>query len=196
MRALTPRQNRALAIALLAGSVLALGAMVAVPTWLLHARYDRAIEDFSDRLARYRRVAALRPQIEDSIKAVEAHAGRQYYLKSASPGSAAAELQGLVTRIAEANKGRIMSSQALPAKEDGKGGEPVKAATTMQLNASITSLLAILHAIETHHPYLFVEQLTVRAGQGRGYRPAPGVEPDYVVQITVAGYGPPAGGKP
>ena len=196
MRPLTPRQSRALALALLAGSVLALAAAIAVPTWLLHQRYDRAIEDFSDRLARYRRVASLRPQIEDSIKAVEARASRQYYLKSSSPGSAAAELQGLVTKIAEANKGRVMSSQALPGKDEGKGGEAVKAATMMQLNASITSLLAILHAIDIHHPYLFVEQITVRAGQGRGYRPTPGVEPEYVVQITVAGYGPPAGGKP
>ena len=193
---LTPRQSRTLALVLLLLVVSAAVAAVAFPTWLLHKHYDSYLEDYTDRLKRYRRVAALRPAIETELKAVEARAGRQYYLKGASPASSAAELQGLVTGIIETNKGRITSSQALPAKEDGKTAGPAKATISVQMNASIIPLLLILHTLETTQPYLFVDQLSVRANQGRTYRPVVAVEPEYVVQFRVSGFALAGGGKP
>lgn len=193
---LSPMQSRALALALLLLVISAAVAAVAVPTWLLHARYDGYLEDYTDRLKRYRRVAAMRPAIEEGMKAVESSAGRQTYLKGASPAASAAELQGLVTRIVETNNGRIISSQALPAKAEGKAAEPAKAAISILMNATIGSLRVILHALETNQPYLFVDQLTVRAGQGRVYKPVPGVEPEFQVQLTVSGFAPAGGGKP
>lgn len=193
---LSPLQSRALAVSLLVLVILAAVAAVAFPTWLLHKRYDSYLEDYTDRLKRYRRVAALRPAIEEAMKAAEARAGRQSYLKGSSPASAAAELQGVVTRIIETNNGRIISSQALPAKADGKTTEPAKAAISILMNATIRSQLLILHALETNQPYLFVDQLTVRAGQGRVYKPVPGVEPEFQVQLTVSGFAPAGGVKP
>ena len=193
---LTPRQSRALALSLLLLVVSAAVAAVALPTWLLHERYDSYLEDYTDRLQRYRRVEALRPAIEEATKAVEARAGRQYYLKAASTALSAAELQGSVTRIIETHKGRIASSQALPGKEDGKATEPVKVAISVQMSSSIVSLLLILHSLETSQPYLFVDQLIVSANQGRGYKPVPGVQPEYVVQLTVSGFALAGGGKP
>lgn len=193
---LSPVQSRALALSLLLLVILAALATIAVPTWLLHKRYDSYLDDYTDRLKRYRRVEALRPAIEEGIKAVEARAGRQNYLKGSSSASAAAELQGLVTKIIESNNGRIISSQAVPAKAEGKTAEPAKAAISIQMNATIGSLLSILHALETNQPYFFVDQLTVRAGQGRVYKPVPGVEPEYQVQLTVSGFALTTGGKP
>jgi hypothetical protein len=64
------------------------------------------------------------------------------------------------------------------------------------MSASIAPLLLILHALETSQPYLFVDQLTVQANQGRGYKPVPGVEPEYVVSLTVFGFAPAGSGKP
>jgi len=197
---LSPRQSRALAVLLLLLVIGAVVAAIAIPTWLLNEQYDSTLEDYTDRLKRYRRVVALRPAIEDAIKTVEARAGRQYYLKSASPALSAAELQGLVTKIIETNQGKIAASQALPAKEAakeaGKAAEPVKVTISVQMSASIVPLLLILHTLETSQPYLFVDQLTVQANQGRGYRPVPGVEPEYVVSLTVFGFAPAGSGKP
>jgi general secretion pathway protein M len=195
-RRLSPAQSRAAALLLLLLVVSAAVAAIALPAWLLQQRYDSYLEDYTDRLARYRRVAALRPAIEKEVKAVETRAGRQYYLKGASPASAAAELQQLVTGIIETNKGRITGSQALPAKEDGKTSGPAKATISVQMNASIIPLLGILHTLETTRPYLFVDQLSVRANQGRTYRPVVGVEPEYAVQFRVSGYALAGGGKP
>lgn len=193
---LSPGQSRALAALLLLLVVSAAVAGVALPVWLLNQRYDSALEDYTDRLARYQRVVALRPAIEEAIKTVEARAGHQYYLKPASPALSAAELQGLVTRIIETHRGRIAASQALPAKEDGQAAEPVKVAISVQMIASIVPLLMILHTLEASQPYLFVDQLTVQANQGRGYKPVPGVEPEYVVSLTVFGFAPAGSGKP
>ena len=195
-RRLSPAQSRALALLLLLLVISAAVAAVALPTRLLHQRYDSYLEDYTDRLRRYRRVAALRPAIEKEIKAVEARAGRQYYLKGASPASSAAELQGLVTRIIETHNGKINSSQALPAKTDGKTAGPARATISVQMNASIIPLLLILHTLETTQPYLFVDQLAVRATQGRAYRPVAGVQPEYVVQLRVSGFALAEGGKP
>lgn len=142
------------------------------------------------------RVAALRPAIEEGIKAVEARAGRQNYLKGASPASAAAELQGLVTRIIETNDGRITSSQALPAKAGGKTVGPGKVAISILMNATIDSLLRIVYTLETTEPYLFLDQLTVRVGQGRLNQSIPRVGPEYQVQLTVSGFTLAGGGKP
>jgi len=192
---LTPSQSRALALLLLLLAVALAVAAVALPTWLLNEQYNGVLDDYFDRLKRYRRVAALRPAIEEATKSVEERAGRQYYLKAASPALSAAELQGLVTKIIETNSGKIASSQALPSKEDGKPGEPAKVTISVQMSASITSLLVILHAVETSQPYLFVDQLTVSANQGRGYRAVPGVYPEYMVQLTVSAFAAAGGGK-
>lgn len=185
---LSAAQSRALAVALLL-VVLAAGlALVAIPTWLLHKRYDHYLEDYTDRLKRYQRIAALRPAIDEATKSVETRGSRQYYLKGSSPALAAAELQGLVTKIIESHGGKIASSQALPVKDEGRPGEPPKVAMTVQMHASTGALQQILHVFETGQPYLFIDQLTVRASQGRAYKPAPGVEPEFVVQLTVSGF--------
>ena len=193
---LPPRQSRALAVALLIVVVSAVVAGVAVPAWLLNQRYDSTLENQTDRLKRYVGMVGLRPEIEQAIRAVEARDARQYYFKAASPALSAAELQALVTRIIETHHGRIAGSQALTAKEDGKAGEPVRVAISVQMSASITPLLMILHTLETSKPYLFVDQLTVQANQGRNYKPAPGVEPEYLVSFTVFGFAPAKGNKP
>jgi hypothetical protein len=193
---LSPGQSRTLALLLLLLAISLVVAAFALPAWLLNQHYDRHLEDATDRLNRYHRVSSLRPAIEEAVKEVEARAGRQYYLKAASPALSAAEMQGLVTRIIETHKGKIASSQALPAKEDAKAAEPAKVAISVQMSASIVPLLLILHTLETSQPYLFVEQLTVNATQGRGYRPVAGVEPEYLVSLTVSAFAPAGSGKP
>lgn len=186
---LSPRQSRALAVSLLLIVIGAVVAAVAIPAWLLNERYDSDLADYTNRLKRYRQVVALRPAIEEATKAVEARAGRQYYLKAASPALSAAELQEMVTKTIETNQGKVGSSQVLSAKEDGKTAQPVKISILVQISASIIPLMKILHTLETSQPYLFVDQLTVQANQGQSYKPVAGVEPEYLVSLTVSGFG-------
>lgn len=196
---LTPPQSRLAAAGILLAVLGSLGAAIAIPVWWLHKHYDTYLEDYSDRLTRYRRVAALRPAVEEAIAGVEERASRKFYLKSASPTLAAAELQGLVTRIMETNKGRIISSQIQStnetAKDDAKSKGPAKVTILVQMNASMVPLQLILHAVESAEPYLFIDQFTVRAHHGRGYKPVPGIQPEFAVQMTISGYTPTDGDK-
>ena len=53
VRALPPQQSRTLALSLLLGSVVLLGALIAVPVFLMNRHYDQAIEQQLDLLTRY-----------------------------------------------------------------------------------------------------------------------------------------------
>ena len=205
---LTRMQSRFAAIGLLLLVICTLVAAVVVPVWWQHKRYDGLIEEYSDRLTRYRRVAALRPRIEDALSDAAKRDSRKFYLKAVSPTLAAAELQGLVTQLIGTNKGRVFSSQIQQAtddpKNDAKDGatpnspakSPVKVSVSVQMTASAVPLQLILHAVESQEPYLLIDQLTVRTNQGRGYKPVPGIQPEFVVQMTVSGYTALDGEKP
>lgn len=193
---LTEKQGRYLALGLLLLATTAIVVAIAWPTWRLHQHYDRHIEEYSDHLQRYRRIAGMRPSIEQAVGAVEARSARKFFLNSMSPTLAAAELQGLVTKTIETHQGKIISSQLQPVKETEKGSRRVPVALSVQMTSAMVPLQLILHAIESGEPYLFVDQLSVRAHHGRGYRPVPGVQPEFAVQMTVHGYMMPEGAKP
>jgi hypothetical protein len=186
----TARKERYLAAGLLLLIVLAVSGAIAWPTMMLHRHYEYHIEQSTDHLTRYQRIAALRPELESAMVAVEKRNGRRHYLKATSPTLAAAELQGLVTRLIESREGRIISSQILPTKEDAKAASgPSKISLSVQLTAATVPLQMILHSIEAlEEPYLFIDQLTVRPNQGRAYRPQPGIQPDLSVAMTVSAY--------
>lgn len=193
---LSPIQRRTVAIGLLLLTIGLIVTAIAMPTWWLHTRYDQLLEDYSDRQQRYQRVAALRPDIDTAITDVAKLDGRKHYLNGASPTLAGAELQSLVTRIIETHKGRIASSQVLANNEDTKTPGALKISLQVQMAASMIPLQLILHAIETNEPMLFIDRLTVTSNFGRGYRPEPGVQPEFQVQLTISGYAPLDGGKP
>lgn len=189
-------QSRWAAIALLVLAIALVAALFALPTLWLHKRYDAYLEDYTDRLQRYRRIAALRPAIEAATVEVLRREGGKFYLLAPSQNLAAAELQSLVTRIVERHQGRVVSSQIHAGKDEGKAGEPLKVSIQVQLAASTVPLQLILHAIETHVPYLFIEKATVTSRHGRTYRPEPGVQPQFDVQLTISGYVLAAGVQP
>lgn len=193
---LTSRQSRLAAFSLLFIVFAVLAAAIALPTWWLHTRYDNTIEESSDRLRRYLRVAALRPAIDEALQEVEKKNAQRYFLHGATPSLAAAELQRIVTQIVEKQKGRIAATQVLPQKDENKAGAAMKIAVSIQLNASAVPLQLILHALETNEPYFFIDQLTVRSSQGRIYKAVPGVQPEYAVQMTVSAYLLPSRGTP
>ena len=59
----------------------------------------------------------------------------------------------------------------------------------MQFFASTPNLQKILYALETQQPYLVVENLSLRPLNAfRGFRPAPGQEPEVNVQLDVVGF--------
>ena len=117
---------------------------------------------------------------------MKARDGRRFYLKNTAANLAGAELQELVRNAVEGNGGRITTCQNVVPKDEGRFRQ---IGVTVQFFASTPNLQKILHALELQVPYLVVENITVRPLNAfRGFKPAPGQEPDVNVTLDVAAF--------
>lgn len=177
----SPSQSRAAAVGILVLVVAIAVAIVVVPLLLLHRHYDEAIETANDRLTRYRRVAAQSPELSKALELVRERNGRRFFLKNTAANLASAELSEMVKAAVESNGGRITTSQNVQPKDD----EAFKQiGANVQFFASTTNLQRILSAIEMQQPYVAVANITVRPVNAfRGFKPAPGQDPELIVQL-------------
>jgi general secretion pathway protein M len=186
LKGLSALRQRALAAGLLVAAVVVVLLAVLAPIVLLHRHYDAAIADMSDRLQRYQRVAAQAPALRAALDAMQQRDGRRFFLRNSAANLAGAELQELVKAAIEGNGGRITTSQNTSPREDGRFRE---IGVNVQFFAATPALQKILLAIETHQPYLIVENLTARPLNAfRGFKPAPGQEPELNVQLDVGAW--------
>jgi Type II secretion system (T2SS), protein M subtype b len=183
---LPPARQRLLAVVLFAVAVVLALSVLLVPLLLLHQHYDDTIVELTDRLDRYRRVAAQAPEYRKALDAMRDKDGRRFFLKNTAPNLAGAELQEQVRNAIESNGGRITTSQNQGPKDDGRFRQIT---VTVQFFASTPALQKILYAIESQPPYLSVENMTLRPLNAfRGFKPATGQEPEINVQLDVAGF--------
>ena len=183
---LPPSQQRALALAVLALVVVLALSILLLPVALLHKHYDDRISTLDDRLETYRRVAAQTPEYQKALDAMRAKDPRRFFLKNTAPNLAGAELQEIVRSAIEGNGGRITTSQNQAPKDDGRFRQ---IGVNVQFFATTPVLQKVLYTLETQQPYLVVENMTMRPLNAfRGFRPAPGQEPEVTVQLDVAGY--------
>jgi general secretion pathway protein M len=186
LKKLSPARQRALAAALFVAGIAVVLLAILGPVVLLHRHYDNAIADTSDRLRRYQRVAAQAPALRAALDAMQQRDGRRFFLRNSAANLAGAELQELVKAAIESNGGRITTSQNTSPRDDGRFRE---IGVNVQFFAATPALQRILLAIETHQPYLIVENLTARPLNAfRGFKPAPGQEPELNVQLDVGAW--------
>jgi hypothetical protein len=194
LKRLSASRQRALAAGLLVATVVIVLLAVLGPIVLLHRHYDAAIADTSDKLRRYQRVAAQAPALRVALDAMQQRDGRRFFLRNSAANLAGAELQELVKAAIEGNGGRITTSQNTSPRDDGRFRE---IGVNVQFFASTPALQKILLAIETHQPYLIVENLTARPLNAfRGFKPAPGQEPELNVQLDVGAWAYPEPTRP
>jgi len=183
---LPPKQSRVLALALLVLAVLLGIALLLTPFLVLHRHYDVAIDALQDRIEVYRRVAAQTPELKKALEALRAKDGRRFFLHNTAPNLAGAELQDLVRAAIENNGGRITTIQTAQPREDGRFRQ---VGINVQLFASTPNLQKILYALETQTPYTLIENITVRPLNAfRGFKPAPGNEPELSILLDVSGF--------
>lgn len=191
---LSARQQRTAALGLLAGAVLLALAVLLGPVLLLHRHYDAAIDNLTDRLERYRRVAAQAPELRRALEVIKEKDGRRFYLKNTAPNLAAAELSDLVRGVIENNGGRITTSQNPGPRDEGAFKQMT---VNVQFFATTPILAKILQALDAQVPYLIVDNISVRPLNAfRGFRPAAGQEPDNNVQMDVSALAYPESQRP
>lgn len=183
---LSPPRQHALALGLFVAAAIIVLALVLGPVIWLSRHYDRAIADTSSRLTVYERIAAQAPEYRKALTAMDHRSGRRFYLTNTAANLAGAEMQELVKAAIESNGGRITTSQNVAPRDDGRFREIV---VSVQFFATTANLQKILMAIETHQPYLIVDNLTIRPLNAfRGFKPGPGQEPELNVQLEVGGW--------
>jgi len=183
---LSPTRQRALAVALAVVAIVAVLSLLLVPLVLLHKHYDDTIAALTDRLDRYRRVAAQAPEYRKSLEAMRERDSRRFFLRNTAPNLAGAELQELVRGAIEGNGGRITTSQNQAPRDEGRFRQIT---VSVQFFATTPALQKILYALESGPPYLLVENMTLRPLNAfRGFKPPAGQEPEVNVQLDAAGY--------
>lgn len=167
---MTPNLHRLLSLAILLVFV-GIGYYLVAEVWLDRYQYYRdTIEQSQDRLQRYHRIAASRPELERALRAInQDQSAETYYLDQTAPNLAATELQQQVKNIVQANGGRIASSQVLPYSQEG--GFTVVPIRVQLLVTDMASLQKSLHALESAKPILFVDNVQMRARQVRKRQP-------------------------
>jgi len=182
---MNPTQSRRLALGLLVGAIVLVIAAVAVPVWFFYRHYDNALAESLDKLDRYRRIAATRPEIARDLEVMRSHDPRRFFLRSGAAALSAAEAQEVLRSIIEAGGGRLITMQAPSSRDDGRYRQVT---VNVQLTANVIALRKILSAIETRTPYVFVDNLMVRSQVPSNFKPGPGAEPEMFVQFDVSGY--------
>jgi hypothetical protein len=180
-----PAHGRRLALGILVAVVVTVVAAIAIPVWMLHRYYDRELMQNADRLDRYRRIVAMRPELVKQNEALRTKDLRRFFLRSGGPALSAAEAQEAVKSLVDAGGGRLITMQAPSVKDEGRYRQ---VSVNVQLTANIFALRRILNAVETNTPYLFVDNLVVRSQVPGNFKPQPGGEPEVFVQFDVTGY--------
>lgn len=182
---MNPSQSRNAAVGLLVAAVAVSVAAIALPFWMLHRHYDAALTESSNRLERYNRIAATRPDVARQLDAMRGKETRKFFLRSGAPALSAAEAQETLRSLVEGGGGRLITMQAPVSKEEGRYRQIT---VNLQLTGNMQAVRKILNSIETSVPYLFVDNLKVTSQVPGNFRPQPGNEPEVFVQIDVTSY--------
>ena len=182
---LNPQQGRRAAIGILVAVVVAIVALFGVPAWMAHRHYDASLADLTDKLERFRRIAATRPEAARQLEALRTKDTRRFFLRSGAPALSAAESQEVVRQLVESSGGRLISLQPPVVKEEGRYRQVT---VNVQITANVFAMRKILHAIESHTPYLFIDNLVVRSQVPGNFKPAPGGEPEMFLIFDISGY--------
>lgn len=180
-----PKSARPVALSLAALTGLLLVAAIAVPSWFLYERYDGAATKLTRQLKSYTSLNQQRPQLLKAVEELKGRDTKRYFVKGATAALAGADLQDAAKAVIEASGGRVLSSQLLPHKDEGAFRQ---VSATMQLAATMQNLRQVLHAIEGREPYMYLDNLTVRAQVPPGFKPQAGFEPEVFVQFDVSAY--------
>jgi len=154
------KQQRQLAIGILAAAIIAVLTITAGPVWVANASRQAALDEAHERLQRYEQISArdraLLPQYEALLQKQRSVGN---HLRSETSAVAGAELQRLVKTITGQNQAQILSTQLLPVSEE-QGF--LRVALKVRLRGELPAILQSLYDIETDDVYMFVDNVALR----------------------------------
>jgi general secretion pathway protein M len=154
------KQQRRLAVAILAGIVIAVLTITAGPIWIANASRQATLDDAHERLQRYQLISASDQKLLPRYEALlQKQRSTGKHLRSETSAMAGAELQRIVKNITGGNQAQILSTQLLPVSEE-QGF--LRVAIKVRLRGTLPALLQSLYDIETGDVYMFVDNVALR----------------------------------
>jgi hypothetical protein len=161
---ISPVLHRLAAVALLVAIAGAAFALLALPLIGHFAGLRAEIARQRETLGRFEAFAANREAAEAQAERARAAMNGGMFLPGETDALRTANLQALVTEIAEKNGARLSSTRALPVREqEGLRLIGVQA----ELDTDMKRLQAILAAVEARRPALFVQSVQIAPSAAR-----------------------------
>jgi general secretion pathway protein M len=179
-------RGRGWSLAILAALVVVLTIVIGVPVVESFIDQNDEIAQSKAMLARLRAQIAARPQLEKELAAIDRQgAATASLLKGDSAALAAANMQDVVKTLVERHGGQVRSVQNLPSALVS-GLERIQ--VQYELSLPLGSLPGITYALETNTPYLFLNNMDIRAEKAWGPGGTSGDVPNLHILWTVSGY--------
>lgn len=162
---LSPFTRKFLALALLIGVLALLWLVMAKPIEDKFKSYEEGIAHSERLLTRYRQASGERELLEARLEhSREVDSSRGGFLQGDNAELVAASLQSDVKAVIARGGGQLRSIQVLADTEETKFR---KVAIRVSMSGSTEALRDILYDLETANPYLFIENIDVRARPSR-----------------------------
>lgn len=159
-------RDRWLALALLLAVLGLLYLLVLHPLFVAPLREtDARIQELQARDARLRGLLAQRAEVERRLAALDAQGGAGFLAEPTAELAAAALIQQLEQVVVDASAGSRGCAivNRTPQGDEAQGGRYRKVAVQVRLRCGNAETLAVLHALESARPWLFVDALSITA---------------------------------
>ena len=127
---------------------------------------DARIADLRDRDARVRALLAQQPQIDQRLVELEARGSGAGFLSEPTTELATAaliqQLERVVEEVSPGNRGCAITNRA-PLTGEPAPGRFRRVTVQVRLRCGNSETVAVLHALESSRPYLFVDVLNITA---------------------------------
>lgn len=178
------RRGQVLALAILFALAAILRFALIGPVWSAFGDQADAIATSENALMRYRAAIGRRAVTEATLRELQQQgAAVSGILEGASTALAAARLQNDLRSIVEANGGEIRTMSNRPPSTEA---DFEKVAIECDLTLPMNHLKSLTYQIETHTPYLFVDNADIRMPEN--WQLQGGVAPRLEIRWVVSGY--------
>ena len=162
--------SRLAALVILVGGICVPYFLIAAPLMAEHKQLRAQIEDAWHLIQRYeaRRddIGALKSALA-RLRADRTAAAT--FIRAKNPSLAAANIQGRLSRLVAAHKGKMTSAQPVPT---GKKETFQRVSVRARMSLSTDGLRRVLYRLESGKPYLFLDNVIIRRN-ARARRPRP-----------------------
>lgn len=187
---LKPRisRQRMLALVILALAIVVLCSVTVLPVLWAHQHYEETISGMEHQLQQLQRAAAIGASLQPQYEQLKRwQATDSHYLKSSSAALGAAELQRLLNRIAAQKNVDILSTQTLATTQEQ---DLTRINLKVRIRGSLENIVQAFHAIEASEPFMFLDNISVRARGGRRTGKKLSVSRHLDVDLELFGYMP------